>query len=83
MALNELTPGLQDKVAPTDCRLRPDQHYMEVGEFDKVSCSKALKAWQEVSYRFAQTSNAGSVIHVFAGSTREPETSSQTQLRFM
>ena len=37
MTLNELTPGLQQKLASTDCRLRPDQHYMEVGEFDKVS----------------------------------------------
>lgn len=36
MTLNEITPGLEKKVAPTDCRLRPDQHYMEVGEFDKV-----------------------------------------------
>ena len=36
MTLNELTPGLDKKVAPTDCRLRPDQHFMEVGEFDKV-----------------------------------------------
>lgn len=36
MTLNELTPGLEKKVAPTDCRLRPDQHYMEIGEFDKV-----------------------------------------------
>ncbi len=37
MVLNELTPGLKGKVAPTDCRLRPDQYYMEIGEFDKVS----------------------------------------------
>lgn len=37
MKLNEMTPGLEQKIAPTDCRLRPDQHYMEVGEFDKVS----------------------------------------------
>jgi hypothetical protein len=37
MVLNEVTPGLKEKAAPTDCRLRPDQHFMEVGEFDKVS----------------------------------------------
>ena len=36
MKLNETTPGLEKKIAPTDCRLRPDQHYMEIGEFDKV-----------------------------------------------
>ena len=36
MKLNEMTDGLEKKIAPTDCRLRPDQHYMEIGEFDKV-----------------------------------------------
>jgi hypothetical protein len=36
--LNEITPGLQEKLAPTDCRLRPDQHYLELGEYDQVSC---------------------------------------------
>ena len=34
--LNEITPGLQQRLAPTDCRLRPDQHYTELGEYDKV-----------------------------------------------
>ena len=34
--LNEVTPGLEKKLAPTDCRLRPDQHYTELGEYDKV-----------------------------------------------
>ena len=38
--LNEVTPGLEKKLAPTDCRLRPDQHYTELGEYDKV------RAWQ-------------------------------------
>lgn len=42
MILNELTPGLQKKVAPTDCRLRPDQHFMEIGEFEKVACHSKL-----------------------------------------
>ena len=41
MVLNELTPGLKERLAPTDCRLRPDQHYMEIGEYDKVSYSCA------------------------------------------
>lgn len=35
--LNELTPGLESKVAPTDCRLRPDQHCLELGLYDQVS----------------------------------------------
>jgi hypothetical protein len=42
MVLNELTPGLKEKVAPTDCRLRPDQHYMETGEFDKVRSQEKM-----------------------------------------
>lgn len=34
--LNEITPGLEKKLAPTDCRLRPDQHHLELGEYDQV-----------------------------------------------
>ena len=34
--LNEITPGLREKLAPTDCRLRPDQHHLELGEYDQV-----------------------------------------------
>ena len=44
--LNELTPpGLEQKLAPTDCRLRPDQHFLEEGVYDQVhgpSCFYAL-----------------------------------------
>lgn len=38
--LNELTPGLAKKVAPTDCRLRPDQSALEKGEYDKANSEK-------------------------------------------
>lgn len=41
MKLNEVTPGLKEKLAPTDCRLRPDQRATEVGEYDLVSTSSA------------------------------------------
>jgi oxysterol-binding protein 1 len=34
--LNEVTPGLETKLAPTDCRLRPDQHFTELGMYDQV-----------------------------------------------
>lgn len=34
--LNEMTPGLEEKLPPTDCRLRPDQSSLEQGYFDKV-----------------------------------------------
>ena len=35
--LNEITPSLKENLAPTDCRLRPDQHHLELGEYDEVS----------------------------------------------
>lgn len=38
--LNELTPGLDSKVAPTDCRLRPDQHCLELGQYDQANHEK-------------------------------------------
>lgn len=38
--LNELTPGLHEKVAPTDCRLRPDQAYTEQGMWDEANAEK-------------------------------------------
>ncbi len=34
--LNEVTPGLKGKLAPTDSRLRPDQHALEQGVYDQV-----------------------------------------------
>lgn len=34
--LNEMTPGLKEKLAPTDSRLRPDQRALEDGAFDEV-----------------------------------------------
>ena len=38
--LNELTPGLKEKVAPTDCRLRPDQAFTEQGMWDEANEEK-------------------------------------------
>ena len=35
--LNEVTPGLEEHLAPTDCRLRPDQHSLELGQYDQVA----------------------------------------------
>ena len=34
--LNEMTPGLEARAAPTDCRRRPDQHFLELGMYDQV-----------------------------------------------
>ncbi|XP_057524356.1 oxysterol-binding protein-related protein 2A-like isoform X2 [Amaranthus tricolor] len=40
ITLNELTPGLKEKLPPTDSRLRPDQGYLEKGEYDKANSEK-------------------------------------------
>ncbi|KAK8516349.1 hypothetical protein V6N12_068956 [Hibiscus sabdariffa] len=40
ITLNELTPGLREKLPPTDSRLRPDQHHLENGEYDKANAEK-------------------------------------------
>lgn len=38
--LNELTPGLKEQLAPTDCRLRPDQAATERGLWDVANTEK-------------------------------------------
>ncbi|KAG0584784.1 hypothetical protein KC19_3G234000 [Ceratodon purpureus] len=38
--LNEITPGLKEKLPPTDSRLRPDQRHLESGEFDAANVEK-------------------------------------------
>ncbi|CAL5432682.1 unnamed protein product [Camellia sinensis] len=40
ITLNELTPGLQEKLPPTDSRLRPDQRGLENGEYEKANAEK-------------------------------------------
>ncbi|KAH0858894.1 hypothetical protein HID58_087155 [Brassica napus] len=40
ITLNELTPGLKEKLPPTDSRLRPDQRYLENGEFEMANTEK-------------------------------------------
>ncbi|KAK6947604.1 Oxysterol-binding protein [Dillenia turbinata] len=40
ITLNELTPGLQEKLPHTDSRLRPDQRHLENGEYDKANAEK-------------------------------------------
>ncbi|KAJ1913056.1 hypothetical protein IWQ60_009374 [Tieghemiomyces parasiticus] len=37
VTLNDMTPGLQPILCPTDSRLRPDQRAMEFGDYDKAS----------------------------------------------
>ncbi|KAG0597632.1 hypothetical protein M758_12G010100 [Ceratodon purpureus] len=40
MTLNEITPGLKEKLPPTDSRLRPDQKHLEKGEYDAANSEK-------------------------------------------
>ncbi|XP_058222393.1 oxysterol-binding protein-related protein 2A-like isoform X1 [Rhododendron vialii] len=40
ITLNELTPGLQENLPPTDSRLRPDQRHLENGEYEKANGEK-------------------------------------------
>ena len=38
--LNEITPGLKEKLAPTDSRLRPDQSFTEQGMWEEANAEK-------------------------------------------
>ncbi|CAL9207136.1 unnamed protein product [Musa hybrid cultivar] len=40
ITLNELTSELKEKLPPTDSRLRPDQRYLENGEYEKANAEK-------------------------------------------
>lgn len=40
ISLNELTPGLMEKLPPTDSRLRPDQRHLENGEYEMANTEK-------------------------------------------
>lgn len=40
ISLNELTPSLREKLPPTDSRLRPDQRFLENGEYEMANAEK-------------------------------------------
>lgn len=40
ISLNEITPGLREKLPPTDSRLRPDQRHLENGEYELANLEK-------------------------------------------
>jgi oxysterol-binding protein 1 len=40
ISLNELTPSLCEKLPPTDSRLRPDQRFLENGEYEMANAEK-------------------------------------------
>ncbi|KAI3357483.1 hypothetical protein L3Q82_015891 [Scortum barcoo] len=52
MTLNEVEPGMERLLAPTDCRLRPDIRAMENGDIDTASTEKErLEEKQRASRR--------------------------------
>lgn len=40
ISLNEILPGLLEKLPPTDSRLRPDQRHLENGEYELANAEK-------------------------------------------
>eukprot|EP00252_Welwitschia_mirabilis_P011313 TRINITY_DN25449_c0_g1_i3.p1 TRINITY_DN25449_c0_g1~~TRINITY_DN25449_c0_g1_i3.p1 ORF type:complete len:725 (+),score=130.78 TRINITY_DN25449_c0_g1_i3:86-2260(+) len=55
ITLNELTPGLKEKLPPTDSRLRPDQRLLENGEYSKANSEKLhLEQKQRMAYTLQQ-----------------------------
>ncbi|XP_021738127.1 oxysterol-binding protein-related protein 2B-like isoform X2 [Chenopodium quinoa] len=55
ITLNELTPGLKEKLPPTDSRLRPDQRHLENGEYDRANVEKLrLETRQRMSRKIQE-----------------------------
>ncbi|KAM0942454.1 putative oxysterol-binding protein [Dioscorea sansibarensis] len=55
ITLNELTSDLQDKLPPTDSRLRPDQRHLENGEYEKANSEKLrLETRQRMSRKLQE-----------------------------
>ncbi|XP_051139046.1 oxysterol-binding protein-related protein 1C-like [Andrographis paniculata] len=75
ITLNELTPGLKEKLPPTDSRLRPDQRCLENGEHDKANAEKVrleqrqrqARAMQEKGWKprwFAKDEKSGTYCYI-------------------
>ncbi|KAL8216747.1 hypothetical protein R6Q57_023584 [Mikania cordata] len=55
ITLNEQTPGLKEKLPPTDSRLRPDQRHLENGEYDMANAEKLrLETRQRMSRKLQE-----------------------------
>ncbi|KAJ3681875.1 hypothetical protein LUZ60_014448 [Juncus effusus] len=56
ITLNELTQELKEKLPPTDSRLRPDQRYLENGEYEKANAEKLrLEKRQRMSSKLQES----------------------------
>lgn len=49
--LNEVVPGTEGLAAPTDCRRRPDQHCLELGEYDEVRLRRGVERGNSCLWR--------------------------------
>ncbi|KAI4339728.1 hypothetical protein MLD38_024638 [Melastoma candidum] len=54
ITLNELTPGLKEKLPPTDSRLRPDQRHLENGEYDMANSEKLSEQRQRQAWKMQE-----------------------------
>ncbi|OAY71622.1 Oxysterol-binding protein-related protein 2A, partial [Ananas comosus] len=55
ITLNELSSSLQEKLPPTDSRLRPDQRHLENGEYEKANTEKLrLETRQRMSRKLQE-----------------------------
>uniref|UniRef100_A0A8C8MKP2 Oxysterol-binding protein n=1 Tax=Oncorhynchus tshawytscha TaxID=74940 RepID=A0A8C8MKP2_ONCTS len=80
MSLNELEPGMQDLLAPTDCRLRPDIRAMENGDMDEASREKARLEEKQRSARKDRSKDEEEWSTRWFQSGTNPYTSSQDWL---
>uniref|UniRef100_A0A674C969 Oxysterol-binding protein n=1 Tax=Salmo trutta TaxID=8032 RepID=A0A674C969_SALTR len=80
MSLNELEPGMQDRLAPTDCRLRPDIRAMENGDMDEASREKERLEEKQRSARKDRSKDEEEWSTRWFQSGTNPYTSSQDWL---
>ncbi|XP_014252702.1 oxysterol-binding protein-related protein 1 isoform X2 [Cimex lectularius] len=57
MSLNELEPGMEKKLCPTDCRLRPDIRKLENGDLDGAAAEKTRLEEKQRKARKAKKGN--------------------------
>ncbi|CDQ60025.1 unnamed protein product [Oncorhynchus mykiss] len=83
ITLNELEPGMERLLAPTDCRLRPDIRAMENGDLDTASvekdrleekqraarkeCSKDEEEWSTRWFRLGTNPHTGAQDWLYTG----------------
>uniref|UniRef100_A0A1B6C4U7 Oxysterol-binding protein n=1 Tax=Clastoptera arizonana TaxID=38151 RepID=A0A1B6C4U7_9HEMI len=59
MSLNEIEPGMEKKLCPTDCRLRPDMRKLESGDLDAAASEKVRLEEKQREARKARKGKKG------------------------